>query len=56
MTLRLAEEETEPAALVATQVYTPLSSTVAPRMRRTASSVSLQQERRMDVSEVTHIK
>lgn len=40
-TVRLAEEVTEPATFVAIQVYTPLSSTETPRIRRVASSVSL---------------
>lgn len=40
-TLRLAEEVTEPATFVATQVYTPQSSTDTPRIRRAASPVSL---------------
>lgn len=44
-TLRLAEEVTVPAVFVATQVYTPLSSTDASWIHRDASPVSLQKWR-----------
>lgn len=40
-TLRLAEEVTDPATFIATQVYLPLSSIVTPRIHRVASPVSL---------------
>lgn len=47
-TVRLAEDVTEPATFVATQVYTPLSSSDTPTIRRVASSVSLYQHGRKE--------
>ena len=52
--MRLAEEVTEPATFVATQVYTPLFSIDTPRMRRAASPVSLQKETRRETSPLNH--